>query len=256
MISRICSLIFLLLWLASPSWAASLLQTGITTHDGATNFTRTTTSNVTAGSLIVVSAARWKSGDNGAYIAGDLTKSAGTATIGTPVLEYTAAPGAPATSNRVGMWSVLVTGSGSLTLQVAHSGASYGSIVVAEYSGTWDGTRTEASASGSGSGTAARSGNASSAGAAVFVGSMTNSNVANTTITEDGAFTLLGEDQAGSDRTDHSCIGRIVSTATTDAAEWTISDSVWVGGVVVFKEASGGGGGGSVIRSMLLGVGP
>lgn len=219
---------------------ASLLQNGITTHDNATNFTRATASNVTSGSLLVVSAARWRSGDSTAYVAGNLTKSAGTATIGTPVLEYTASPGG---SQRVGLWSVLVTGSGSLTLQVANPGAgSYGSIVVAEYSGTWDSGRTEASNSGSGSIGPASSGNATSAGAAVFIGAFASTNPANITITEDGAFAVLGEDEAGADRIEHSCIGRIVATGTTDAADWTISDSNWVAGVEVFKEASGGGG--------------
>lgn len=250
---RLSLIVLAFLLLAAPSWGASLLQTGITTYDGATNFTRATASNVTAGSLLVVSAARWKSGDSGAYIAGDLTKSAGTATIGTPVLEYT---GTPAGSHRVGLWSVLVTGSGTLTMQVAHSGTSYGSIVVAEYSGTWDGTRTEDAASGTGSGSPANSGNATSAGAAVFVGSYTSGNGANEAITEDAAFTVLGEDEAGSDRIEHSCISQIVATGTTDAASWSVNGAAWAAGVVVFKEGSGGGGGGAIPRMSLLGVGP
>lgn len=252
---RLLTLVCLLVLCASPSWATiTRVQTGITTHNGASNFTRATASNVTAGSLIVVSAARWKSGDAGPYVAGNLTKSAGTATIDTPVLHYAASPGS---AHAVGLWSVLVTGSGTLTLQVANGGTAYGSIAVAEYSGTWDGTREEDTSSGTGTSTAADSGNATSAGAAVFVGSYTSDDGSDASITEDGAFTLLGEDQGSGARIHHSCIERIVATGTTDSASWTLGfSSAWVAGVVVFKEAAGGGGGGSAPRMMLLGVGP
>lgn len=231
---------------------ATQLQAGITTHDGVADFTRAMASNVTAGSLIVVSAARWKSGDATAYIAGNLTKSAGTATIDTPVLEYTASPGS---SHRVGQWSVLVTGGGSLTLQVANGGTSYGSIAAAEYSGTWGSGRTEGSASGTGTSQNAASGNANSAGAAVFIGSMTTNSPNVETLTEDGAFALLGEDEDASARIHHSMIQLIVATGTTDSADWTIEAlNTWVAGVVVYKETAAGPGPGSGSDTSLVGM--
>lgn len=219
---------------------ATLLQNGITTHDGATNFTRALTSDVTAGSLLVVSAAWWKSGDTGPYVAGNLTKSAGTATIDTPVLHYSASPGA---NNNVGLWSVLVTGGGSLTLQVANGGTAYGSIAVAEYSGTWSGSRVEASNSATGTSATVDSGNATSAGAAVFVGAFSSDAPNVSTITQDAAFTLLGEDEDASSRCHLGMAGRIVATGTTDSASWTLQASAtYVAGVVVFIEGAGGGG--------------
>lgn len=219
---------------------ATQLQAGITTHDGVNNFTRATASNVASGSLLVISAARWQSGGS-AYVVGDCTKSAGTATIGSVTQHYTASPD---TNYQVGLWSVLVTGAGTLTMQVAHAGTSFGSIMVAEYSGTWDGTRAEASNSaGPTSGVAVDSGNATSAGAGVFIGSMTSNSGANDAITQDGAFTLLGEDEDGLNRCKHSAIERIVATGTTDSASWTLANTnLWSAGVVVFKEAAGGGG--------------
>ncbi|MDH5738734.1 MAG: hypothetical protein OEY77_00245 [Nitrospira sp.] len=223
-----------------PPVMASRLQNGITTHSGVTNMTRAFSSNVSSGSLLVVSAARWRSFDSALYIAGDLTKSAGTATIGSPTLHYSAAAGS---HQVVGIWSVLVTGSGSLTLQVAHpSGGTYGSVVAAEYSGTWDSSRTEASNTGTGTGAAADSGNATSAGAAVFIGALTTDHSGTPALTEDAAFSLLGEDEDASARIQHAAIERIVASGTTDSASWTIGASTWVTGVVVFKEASGGGG--------------
>lgn len=252
------SLILVITFFAAPSWAAiTRVQTESATVDGATNFSDAFTSNVSAGSLIVVSAARWQSGNNTLYVAGNLTKTAGTATIGTPVLEYSGAPGGSSTAQVVGQWSVLVTGSGSLTLQVAHSGTAYGSIFMAEYTGTWDGTRTEDTSSATGAGSPADSGNATSAGAAVFVGSYTSGVGTNSAITQDAAFTLIAEDESGSDRIEHSFIERIVATGTTDSASWTTAGSDWAAGVVVYKESGGGGGGGGAVsRGMLLGVLP
>lgn len=220
---------------------ATLLQNGITTHDGASAFTRAMASDVTTGSLLVVAAARWKAGDAGPYIAGNLTKSAGTATIDTPVLHYAASPGS---NNAVGLWSVLVTGGGTLTLSVAQGGTAYGSVAVAEYSGTWSGSRVEASnTTGTGNSQDVDSGNATSAGAAVFVGAFTSDSPNVNTITEDAAFTLLGEDQDASSRCHLGMAGRIVATGTTDSASWTLQAGAnWRAGVVVFAEGGGGGG--------------
>jgi hypothetical protein len=56
-----------------------------------------------------------------------------------------------------------------------------------------------------------------------------------------------------------SFIRRIVGSATTDAAEWTlIGNSIgWSAAVAVYKEAAGGGGGTGLgaKRKLLLGVG-
>jgi hypothetical protein len=66
---------------------------------------------------------------------------------------------------------------------------------------------------------------------------------ANESVTENGAWLLLGEDEDGLLRTPHSLIEKIVASGTTIAASWTIASSVtWVAGVLAFKEAAGGGG--------------
>ncbi len=216
---------------------ASRIQTDSAQFDNVTDFSKAFTSNVTSGSLVVVSSARWRSGDSTLYVAGDLTKSAGTATIDTPVLAFSVSAGS---SQVVGVWSAKVTASGSLTLQVTHPGSGcYGSQFMREYGGSWDGTRTEDSATDTGSATNPSSGDATSAGAALFVGAMCDADGGTPTITEDAAFTLIAEDESGADRIVHSAIDRIVATGTTDAASWTTAEASWAAGVVVFKEAAG-----------------
>lgn len=227
------------------------LQANGSTFENVTNGTHAMVSNVTAGSLLVVSSARWRSSDSTGHVAGDLTKSAGTATIGTPVVEGQGSAGA---SQRSALFSVLVTGSGSLTLQVAYPGTGcYGSIFVGEFSGSWDSSRTEATNQGFGNSTAIDSGNATSAGAAVFVGSMSNTDSGTPTVTPDAAFEQIGEDENGSVRIVHSAIDRIVTTGTTDSASWTTTGAMdYTAVVAVFKEAAGGGGSTTLWAQSLL----
>lgn len=245
------------LWMSSSGWAAiARIQAAGTTHDGAANFTHATVSTVTAGSMIVISAARWKAGDANPYVAGDCTKSAGTATIGTVQLERSAGVSSGG-AQAYGVWTALVTGSGTLTMQVSHNATAYGSLAVAEYSGTWDGTRTEATnGTANGSGSPADSGNATSAGEAVFIGSLVTTEGSASAITQDAAFSLLYEDEDGSNRVQHSFIERIVASGTTDSASWATTGAFFSAGVAVLKEGAGGGGGGGFgPSSLLLGVG-
>lgn len=194
-------------------------------------------SNVTTGSLVVVSAARWVNVGGTTWVAGSCTKSAGTATISTPVMEWTGDSG---TKTDGGQWSFLVTNGGSLTVAVATNVASYGSIGVSEFSGTWDASRTETGANATGTSSTPSSGDATSAGAALFVGTLNSAHGIAVTITPDAAFTQCYEDEDGGARTPHSFIRQVVTGATTDSASWTFSISgEWVARVTVFKESGG-----------------
>lgn len=132
--------------------------------------------DVTAGDLIVVSGFGWNASSAHTFVAGDCTKTAGTATIDTPTLDkqITAADGANRMS--VGLWSAIVTGSGSLTMQVAGMPASSDvgiGVDALHATAGWDDGRVEASngqVDESGSGNAIHSGNVTTAGRAVLYG--------------------------------------------------------------------------------------
>jgi hypothetical protein len=171
-------------------------QAGGTNANNATSVSRAFGSNVSVGSLIIVVGMKF-SPSNDAYVAGDCTKSAGTATIGTVALDHSSNITTGGTNHAaVGIWSAIVTGAGSLTMQTA--GAAAGSfllIATAEFSGSWDASRLEAGVSNAGTGAdsdaAGTSGDATSAGAALFIGGLSLETNSGGTITPDAAFTAI-----------------------------------------------------------------
>ena len=230
-------------------------QAGGAAGNNTTSVTRAFGSNVSANSLIIIVGMKY-SPSSDAFASGDCTKSAGTATIGTISLDrQVQVDTTNADFAAVGIWSVIVTGGGSLTMQVGGAVAdSYLLIATDEYTGNWDSTRAEAGNSNSDSAdntSPATSGNATSAGEALFIGGMNVNTLAGVTITPDAAFTTIFEDEAGTDD-NGSAIRRIVSTGTTDQAEWTITGGTWYGwaaAVQVYKEAAATGGWGSLLSS-------
>lgn len=225
---------------------ASLIQGGGALGDDTNAVTRAFTTNVTAGSLIVVKGTKVTITDD-QFVAGDCTKSAGTATIGPVSLDVVAhvnyeGPG----YLDVGIWSAIVTGGGSLTMRVAGNSGDYLMLVSEEWSGSWDGDRVEdtASATTASNNTSASSGNATSAGAAMFAGALAVSNNGGMhTITPDGAFTQVFEEQDEDLHTVGSAIYRVVGSGTTDSADWSLSNNLgWAAVLAVYKEVSSGGG--------------
>lgn len=244
--------------------AAVASQAGKASGDATTGVSRAFGSNVSVGSMVLVICSRYTTHGSDPYIAGDTTKSAGTATIGTVSLDknYEIDDG-DAAHIQVGIWSALVTGAGSLTMQCA-GGASDDYITMAsdEYTGSFDGSRvedTDQGGSGSNGQTSAATGTLTSAGAGMFVGGIVIDGGANpTTMTRDGAFALIAEETNGAVHIPGSFIRQIVGSGTTDAVEWgTISgQNGWAAAGVVYKETGGGGGGTTNAgRRSLLGVG-
>lgn len=219
----------------SPSQKASA-------YAAATSVARAYPNNVAAGSLLTITGGVLTNGANDPPVAGDLTKTAGTSTIGTVSRHEVATRDVGGGFYlHVALFSVLVTGGGSLTLTL--SGGANGVsawIGVDEYTGTWDAARFVDSAAANGNGTAPASGDADSSAAALFVGGLVQVNASvGAAATEDGAFTLIAEQDSSSTQVGWSSIARIVSGATTDAASWTTSNSVdWAAAVVVYREVS------------------
>ena len=201
-------------------------------------------SNVVAGSLIAVIGFRYEPASD-AYVAGDCTKSAGTATISTPILHVSENREQPGHGwAQVGIWTALVTAGGSLTMQVAGgTTGGYPGIATHEFTGSFDATRQEATASNwtaTNNVNPAHSNDATSAGHALFLGGLALNTVSPQTITPEAAFTQIYENEAGNTSQAGSAIFRIVSGGTTDRAEWTVPtiDILgWLAAVVAIREA-------------------
>jgi hypothetical protein len=202
------------------------------------------------GSLVVVGGAKYSEASH-PFVAGDCTKSAGTAAISTVTLNR--ADGGDVGGARFAysaVWSFRITTAGTCTVQVTGDADNSYMIIGADCFTTdasWDESREESENGATNAGdalTSMSSGNATSAGAALFFGVLSvNDGVANT-ITPDGAFTTIYEQET----VDHqvgSIIRRIVSSGTTDAADWTFNTLNGSAGngvaatLVVFKEAAG-----------------
>lgn len=203
-----------------------------------------TTSDVTAGNLLVVSA-YWYLNGTPAAASDDLTKTLGTATIGTPTLDVVK------NHNQTGteyiccaIWSVPVTGSGSITLSVAGvTSTLFGQMAIGEYSGADTGaSRLEDSDTfGSTSTTTPATPTMTSAGAALFVGALSTYSISTVSHTPDSPWATVTEEENSS-----LCTGAlsrmIVSSGTSDAAGWTLGTAIGsaVCGAVYKSVAEGG----------------
>lgn len=197
---------------------------------------------LTAGRMIVVTGWMWNNGSAfGPFASANCTKTAGTATLDTITLAQEAhRTTSGAFVINVGIWSALVTGSGTCTMQIGTFPAgSFSTIALMEVSTDvgWDSGRLEATNSANGSSTTPDSGNGTSLGNAVFVGGQVANFGTNSAITPDGAFSTCFESENGAVHQPGSSIYRVVSTGTTDSASWTnAANDQWAAALAVFKE--------------------
>ena len=203
--------------------------------------------NVTAGNLLVVLVETATPINNEPPAAGGLTKTAGTATLGTISLDSVATQDVtPWGYIHSAIYSIKITGSGSLTLtmEVAQTG-SWLDATLSEYSASngWNATaanRLEDSNTGSGESTSPATGSATSAGGALFAGSLNTDFATTTTITENGSWSLLDELEDPTTYQTFSAIDRIVSTGTSSTASWTLGTSrQWSCALAVYHEEEG-----------------
>lgn len=194
------------------------------------------TANVANGNLLTVEAARF-SPVNDAFVAGDLTKSAGTATIGTIALDAQTESSDGVYFVQTGIFSAPCTGSGSLTWTLSGDAGCYFWINISEWSGT--NSTKEASTTGTGTSTTPSSGNATSAGGGLFLGCLACNTSLATVITPDAAFTELNEEEDGTLHVVGASEYRIVGSGTTDAADWTLDASqTWGAVVAVYADSA------------------
>lgn len=213
-------------------------QTNTQQTGNSSTFDVSTLSDVTSGSLLVVSCIRWRNGGNSNVLPTQLDKLSGTATIDTPLLHYW---NTQIVNQRNGIWSCLVTGSGTLTLRVTHpTTAFHGFLTVAEYTGgvDWTPARAYGAVKNNGSGTTPTVGGLTTpAEGGIFFALMHSSLGSNAAVTEPAGYSLLSEWEDGPTGEVHSVCDRIASGVDTQTPSWTVgTTSSWYTGHLMFRE--------------------
>jgi hypothetical protein len=231
-------------------------QSGGVTTDSSDSVSRAYGSNVTAGNLVYVVCIKYvASGTPADFVAGDCTKSSGTATLGTIALDKQFR----STIFAVGIWSAIVSGSGSCTMQVSKNATEatngdYWALGTDELSATtgWNSSRVEDSQTGTGTSTTQTTADLTTASGGAFVGGTTLDTGNNeTTYAADGAFTQIYREPDGTAHAVGLSEIRISASGLTDAVSTTTSGSViYHAAGVVYKEVSPGGG--DVLASQIL----
>jgi hypothetical protein len=215
------------------------VQSGGTPTDNSASASRATASNVTSGNLLVIQVTSFKS-SNDPFVVGDISQSAGTATLGSFSLDVQRNYNYTGSSYlNTAIFSAIVSGSGSCTITVGGAPAdSYWNLVVGEFSSStgWDSSRLEDSDYGEGASGAPATGDGTCASSGLFIGGVSLAGETSITITEDSAFSLMDEEENGTLHMTGSGIYRIVSSGTTDAASWTApTTEEWSAVLAVYK---------------------
>ena len=219
---------------------ASRAQYTGTVRDNFTGITLAFISNVANGSLAVIRVSKWGGGGSDPFVIGDISKSSGTATIGTITLDKQFEYNITGVYYlNTAIYSVPVTGAGSLefTIGGAASG-SYLSMALEELTGDIDvsSTRVAGTNSGSGASGAPDGGNVTVTGGGVICGALCTNGSASTAHTQDAAFTLLYESEDGVNHNTASYISRISASSLTDNPSWTAPTTLeWVAVAVAYK---------------------
>lgn len=212
------------------------------TADSSTSVSLAYPGNVTEGNVLVIRVTKFSPNPD-AFVLGDISKSAGTSTLGSFTMDVETGRdigGAPDTWDHVAIYSAPVTGTGSCTIQVGSGlAASYWFMALSEYYGM---DRTDSRVSDTASANAASgapsSGAADSVGYALFAGMVGTDTSGATTHTVGVDFYQIAESENGAANMTGSAADRIVIAATNDAADWTQPTTVqYVAAVVVYRES-------------------
>lgn len=214
--------------------------------DNTTSVSKAFPGNITSGNRIIIVGIKF-SPSNDAFAAGDCTKTAGTATIGSIALDiqvnfnYTGGD-----YIAVGIWSAAVTGTGSCTMQVGGAVAgSYLLIASDEFTSsigsiTFDTGKTSTGTGSTGAPTA--SAITPSAYDGLIIGGVGTATAGATTHTPGSGFTQIFEEEDGSAHMTGSAIYRVL-TSGSGTANWTAPTTVpWaVASAAYIEQAAAGG---------------
>ncbi len=213
-------------------------QTNTTPSSNVSVFDVATLSDVTIGSLLVVSVIRWRNGGNSTVLPTQLSQFSGTATIDTPLFHYWNTQNV---NQRHGIWSFLVTGSGSLTMRVTHpTTAFFGFLSITEYVGgvNWTPARAYAITRNTGVGTTPSAAALSTPKEGGILYAFMHSSLGSLqTVTENANYSLISEWEDGPNGEVHSIMDRTSSGVITDTASWTVgASSTWYTAHIMFRE--------------------
>lgn len=227
-----------------------------TTHDegaSGTDCVLTFGADVTEGNVIIVTASSFVATGNtpSAFVTGDLTKTGGTATIGSLAVDVQSARTATS-EERTAIYSMVVTATGSLELTLDAGTGDFLNAVALEVENLDTAAlledTTTANGAGSGGSLLMSAGSMSSDGKGIMIGVFGAYTSGTSTWSRDGAFTApSGAEVGDSAYNASSTIYRLLTGATTDAPEATNSDVQtpgWAAAGAVYKAATTGGGGG------------
>jgi hypothetical protein len=199
--------------------------------------------DVTAGNLLVILVARWSQTVNDPPVVGDISKSAGTATLGAFTLDrvQTQSFAGPQYIHSAIFSAVVATaGTGSCTVQVTGNASDAWMLAVAEYTApaVFNDARLVGVNSVGGASGAPDSGTVTSTGEAVFCGIVSTVTSGATTHTCDAAFTDIYESENGAANQTGNACDRIVGSGVTDSASWTAPTTVpWAAALAVYKSS-------------------
>jgi hypothetical protein len=205
------------------------------------------TNPVMANSVVTIDAARYTGGTTDPFVVGDLTKTAGTATIGTIVLDVSAIQDVEDVTDKTnsGIWRVNVTGSGTLTFTLTGNSGDYFWMNVAEWADMDNVCMGTISAIGNS--TAADSGTLLLNQPGMLLAALAVNAVISVTLTEDAAFTLLNEEQNGAANSVGASAYRLTQGAVSDSGSWTLgSVEGWACCLAAYRDAP------SPVRSLFI----
>lgn len=195
---------------------------------------------VSAGTTIIVPVVKYNADGANAITAANLTKSAGTATIGAVAKDASIDDVSIISLEKFNgaMLSFAVTGSGTLTMQLAglgNGGTTGGGWALLNYAGTCAFQAT-GNNSGTGTGTTAATGSMAGTGPQIFVGAMTDYGGTNSAITPTApsSATTIAENENGTSSARYNILAFSQGASLTSTCSWSKVESVqWIaiGGV-------------------------
>lgn len=202
------------------------------------------TKNISSGNTIIAAMVRWTQGVDDAPVVGDISKSAGTATLGSFTLDksmiFTDGSGQHFC---IGFFRAAVTGSGSCTLAIAINSGDAIILSIFETDGTIAGQVDGTPAEGTGNtGATAVTSSFNTAAAGLIIGILGTDTGFSHAITPSTDYQEVGEFENGGTGMTGSTIYRITSAPLTgETTDWTItSGDPWVCAAVTYIPASSG----------------
>jgi hypothetical protein len=177
--------------------------------------------------------------------AGDITKTSGTGAIGTVTLDQEVKHTDATNYWSTCVWSMPVSTTGTLTLQVSNGSLIGLHAAAQEYVGMHSTDRVAGVGSGStGNSTSVSTGSFAGTGHNLFVGHQSFWSTAVVNVTPGSPYLSLHEVQDGTSYMTGGLSESLTTSSTTQNATWTLASSnYWAAGLVVYRDTVADGGG-------------